>query len=68
MRFAADNRYQIKGIPYEEEMNFIKIFRDEANSNFDRLLECCVPETWVSRQRVVQRGRTKLGRASVCHS
>ena len=30
-------------------------------------LESGVPETQVSRQRVVQRGRTKLGRASAVH-
>ena len=48
-------------------MSFIKICRDEANSNFGRLLESGVPWTRVSRQCMVQRGRAKLGRASAVH-
>ena len=67
VRFAIDYGYEIKRISYKEVMTFIKICRDEANSNFGRLLESGVPETQVSRQRVVQRGRTKLGRASAVH-
>ena len=44
VHFALDNGYQIKRIPYKEVMSFIKICRDEANSNFGRLFRI-----WCSR-------------------
>ena len=39
VRFSVDRGYQMPRIPFDEVLYFIKTCRDEANSNFGRILE-----------------------------
>ena len=64
VRFAVDRGYQIRRIPFHEVLSFIKGCRDEANSNFGRLLESVNGNNRAERDRVYQKNKTKFGRAN----
>ena len=65
VRFAVDKGYQIRRIPFCEVLSFIKLCRDEANSNFGRLYESMSTGNRINKYQVGQRTKTRFVRANV---
>ena len=63
-RLSVDKGYQIKRISYSKMVSFVKVSRDEANSNFGRLLESANGDDRFYKDRGGRRARIKVGRAN----
>ena len=62
VRFSVDRGYQMRRIPFDEVLYFIKTCRDEANSNFGRILE-----TVGHGEKIFFKNKIKTGRSNAVH-